>query len=115
MDFKDKYNQLINLQEILFIDCSIIIEKLLDNIKKHGNWHEIENMDNTNFYFEYDIEKVSKGYLYFYNFDYHNKVFDAYDYYNNIKLGGTISQYYRICVIDIEKNVIWFYETERII
>ena len=72
-------------------------------------------MDNTNFYFEYDIEKVSKGYLYFYNFDYHNKVFDAYDYYNNIKLGGTISQYYRICVIDIEKNVIWFYETERII
>lgn len=88
--------------------------QLLENIEKHGGWHEIERMNDTDFYFYHDIEKVSKGYLYFFNFDYHNEVFDAYDYYHNIELGGTISQFYRICVIDTEKNIIWFMETKRI-
>ena len=36
-------------------------------------------------------------------------------YYNNLKLGGTITQYYIIGVIDIDNNVIWYYETERLI
>lgn len=72
-------------------------------------------MDNTDFYFSSGIEPVSTGYIYFENYDYHHKVYDEHDYYNNLKLGGTISQYYIIGVIDIDNNVIWYYETERLI
>lgn len=88
---------------------------LIGEIDKYGHWKKIKDMDNTDFYFSSGIEPVSTGYIYFENYDYHHKVYDEHDYYNNLKLGGTITQYYIIGAIDIDNNVIWYYETERLI
>ncbi|MBR3697135.1 MAG: hypothetical protein IKM97_02535 [Clostridia bacterium] len=90
-------------------------ELLIKEINNYGHWKKIEDMDNTKFYFSRGIEPVSTGYIFFKNYDYHNKVYDQYDYYNNLKLGGTITQYYFIGVIDTDNNIIWYYETERLI
>lgn len=90
-------------------------EGLIQDIISLETWQKIEDMENVDFYFSYGIEKIDKGYLHYFNYDYYNEVYDEYDYYNNIKLGGTISQFYTIVAIDTEKNVIWYFETERII
>lgn len=89
-------------------------EELIKSIETYGNWRKIENLDDTDFYYSRGIERINKGYLFFYNFDYHNEVYDSYDYYHNIELGGTVSQFYLICAIDTENNIIWYLETERI-
>ncbi len=89
-------------------------DELIQRISNYEGWHVLSNMEKTDFYFDDNVKKFENGYLYFFNYDFHNEVFDEFDYYHNIELGGSYSQFYTICGIDTDNNVITYFQTERI-
>ena len=56
-----------------------------------------------------EMKEVKNGYYLFCNLDFDVKVFDRFNEFHNIELGGQHSRQYKVVVFDSDNNIMYYY------
>ena len=80
-------------------------------IKQNQHWKIKDDSKETNHYMtKSEMKEVKNGYYLFCNLDFNIKVFDRYDDFHNIELGGKYPEEYKVLVFDTDNNVMYYYQ-----